>query len=62
VLWPVIPHHRTILPPTGCIVPILFIRGKNDPSIGWEDFERAWNSVKAPKTAFIVKKLCRKKG
>jgi hypothetical protein len=35
-------------------VPILFIRGKNDPSIGWEDFERAWNSVKAPKTAFIT--------
>jgi hypothetical protein len=35
-------------------VPILFIRGKNDPSISWEDFERAWNSVIAPKTAFIT--------
>jgi hypothetical protein len=35
-------------------VPILFIRGTNDPSISWEDFERAWNSVTAPKTAFIT--------
>jgi hypothetical protein len=35
-------------------VPVLFIRGANDPSISWESFENAWNSARAPKTAFIT--------
>ncbi|MFA6263835.1 MAG: hypothetical protein WCW33_05560 [Candidatus Babeliales bacterium] len=35
-------------------VPILFIRGANDPSISWENFENAWNSARAPKAAFIT--------